>query len=159
VGNCGQRPSSEVGRVQNIGATAWKSVWGGIAKIDLGLAQLSLRSGDLRRKSVFRGKRGIDGRLVAGRCLQQGLRAPKRHLGIAISNEHLIYEQLFAELNRFYQRKEGAWRAFKGSHKEWPRLGGKQPKGFRFGNRASGWQRGDCTKLALLHWVFAGSNQ
>ncbi len=47
--------------------------------------------------------------------------------------EQLIYEQLFAELNWFYQRKEGAWRAFKGSHKGWPKLGGKQPKDFRSG--------------------------
>jgi len=47
--------------------------------------------------------------------------------------EQLIYEQLFAELNWFYQRKEGAWRAFKGTHKGWPRLGGKQPKDFRYG--------------------------
>lgn len=47
--------------------------------------------------------------------------------------EQLIYEQLFAELNWFYQRKEGAWRAFKGSHKGWPKLGGKLPKDFKSG--------------------------
>jgi len=47
--------------------------------------------------------------------------------------EQLIYEQLFAELHWFYQRKEGAWRAFKGGPKGWPKLGGKQPKDFRSG--------------------------
>ena len=47
--------------------------------------------------------------------------------------EQLIYEQLFAELNWFYERKEGAWRAFKGSPRGWPKLGGRQAKDFRAG--------------------------
>ena len=58
------------------------------------MAQLSLCSSDLRRKSAFRGKRGIDGRLVAGRCLQQGLRAPKRQLGIVMLRLQLLHRCL-----------------------------------------------------------------
>jgi hypothetical protein len=47
--------------------------------------------------------------------------------------EQLIYEQLFAELSWFYQRKEGGWRAFKGNPKGWPKIGGRQPRDFKSG--------------------------
>jgi hypothetical protein len=47
--------------------------------------------------------------------------------------EQLTYEQLFAEFGWFYERKEGAWRAFKDNPKGWPKLRGKQAKHFRSG--------------------------
>jgi hypothetical protein len=58
------------------------------------LAQLSQCSGDLRRKGAFRSKRCIDVGLLAGRCLQQGLRAPKRQLGIAMLRLQLLHRCL-----------------------------------------------------------------
>ena len=55
---------------------------------------LSLCSGDLRRKGTFRSKRCIDAGLLACGCLQQGLRAPKRQLGIAMLRLQLLYRCL-----------------------------------------------------------------
>jgi hypothetical protein len=62
--------------------------------LDLGLAQLSLCSGDLRRQGAFRSKRGIDVRLLAGTSRQQGLRAPKRQLGIVMLRLQLLHRCL-----------------------------------------------------------------
>jgi hypothetical protein len=45
--------------------------------------------------------------------------------------EQLLYERLFADLNWFYERKEGAWAAFKSDHKLWGTLRGKRVTDFR----------------------------
>src|SRR5829696_8537236 len=49
--------------------------------------------------------------------------------------EQISYEQLFAELGWFYQRKEGSWQAFKDNPRNWPNLRGKTPRNFQAGRR------------------------
>ncbi|WP_457938828.1 AIPR family protein [Mesorhizobium sp. 10J20-29] len=51
----------------------------------------------------------------------------------ANDGEQIIYERLFAELGWFYERKEGAWAAFRGDAKRWGTLQGKKASDFRSG--------------------------
>ena len=48
--------------------------------------------------------------------------------------EQLHYERLFSNLNWFYERKEGAWQAFRSDSSLWGTLKEKKPSDFRIGN-------------------------
>lgn len=58
--------------------------------------------------------------------LQRNLRAN--------DSEQITYERLFAEHGWFYERKEGAWAAFKSDSKRWGTLAGKTTPDFRVGS-------------------------
>jgi nucleoid-associated protein YejK len=45
--------------------------------------------------------------------------------------EQLDYEKLFAQMNWFYARKEGAWQAFKSDASLWGSLRGKKQADFK----------------------------
>lgn len=49
--------------------------------------------------------------------------------------EQVAFESLFATLGWFYERKQGAWDAFKADHRAFKGLNGKRPDHFQVGNR------------------------
>ena len=48
--------------------------------------------------------------------------------------EQAAYETIFANLNWFYERKQGAWDAFKSDPRGWRGLSGKRPEAFQISN-------------------------
>ncbi|WP_425104589.1 AIPR family protein [Ancylobacter sp.] len=44
--------------------------------------------------------------------------------------EQIAFERLFSNINWFYERKQGAWDAFKADHRAWRGLNGKRPEHF-----------------------------
>ncbi len=49
--------------------------------------------------------------------------------------EQVAFESLFSTLGWFYERKQGAWDAFKADHRAWRGLNGKRPEHFTSGNK------------------------
>jgi hypothetical protein len=70
--------------------------------------------------------------------------------------EQIFFESLFAEMNWFYERKEGAWKAFQSDSKLWGSLKGKRVADFKIEGRAAGVRNVDNLELAQAWLSFIG---
>jgi AIPR protein len=74
--------------------------------------------------------------------------------------EQVYFERLFADLNWFYERKEGAWKAFQSDSDLWGSLRGKKVSDFKISGRQCKKRRqfGDGASMAVIHWLFKRSD-
>ncbi|WP_342736308.1 AIPR family protein [Bradyrhizobium sp. B117] len=70
--------------------------------------------------------------------------------------EQIYFESLFADMNWFYERKEGAWKAFQSDSKLWGSLKGKRVADFKIEGRAGGVRNVDNLELAQAWLSFIG---
>ncbi len=70
--------------------------------------------------------------------------------------DQVIYARLFADLNWFYEAKEGAWDAFDNDSKRWRPALHKSPKDFRIGRKV---RRIDNQDVAQTWFAFIGFSE